>query len=284
MSKPVRGRGRGRGGRRRGNSREFTSSEDDDRNSSAIALGKRSLPDAVSSQRPDNETVKHGRVSKPEQAPVSPAVGKLVQHVDLTRETEPQKVSNTGAKAASGGVNSSVTQNLKPNTQQQLNNKQSEKPVSQSVSDSSINSSIKPNNSSLEKAGAKHTDRQASNDLHCSLIIPRPSVMISAPLLSMFGGVAHQALVVLEKVFMIQSTYGSEHIVSGIHQLSIALQRSNDVHLALAREHEILIKRASDIHTDKERLEQLSHSSSTENRKLQVCCDCRFFGVLLSNT
>ena len=115
-----------------------------------------------------------------------------------------------------------------------------------------------------------------------ALTFPSAVVMIGAPLLSQFGCIDRPVLIVLERFFMCQSTFGNEYITNGIHQLSVALQRANDTYVSLVEEQQMMIKRASDIHTEKSRLEQLAHSLSVENQRLLVGCIV-VFGVSISN-
>ena len=126
------------------------------------------------------------------------------------------------------------------------------------------------------------TGLSASGRVDPALTVPSAVVMIGAPLLSQFGCIDRPVLVVLERFFMCQSTFGNEYITNGIHQLSVALQRANDTYVSLVEEQQMMIKRASDIHTEKSRLEQLAHSLSVENQRLLVGCIV-VFGVSISN-
>ena len=229
---------------------------------------------------------------KPEAQEVSRGVSSSMNQAP-TASTQPlprndKSPEQSGVKKSDGlvlsvgkpqGVTSSLNQAPTPSTQPRNDN-----PTEQSVVKRSavpVRASTKqtqPNGNLVEMS----TGPSAPGRVDPALTFPSAVVMIGAPLLSQFGCIDSPVLIVLERFFMCQSTFGNEYITNGIHQLSVALQRANDTYLSLVEEHEMTIKRASDIHTEKSRLEQLAHSLSVENQRLLVGCII-VFGVSISN-
>ena len=227
---------------------------------------------------------------KPEAQEVSRGVSSSMNQATApsTQPRNDKSPEQSGVKKSDGlvlsvgkpqGVTSSLNQAPTPSTQPRNDN-----PTEQSVvkrSAGPVRASTKqtqPNGNPVEMS----TGLSASGRVDPALTFPSAVVMIGAPLLSQFGCIDRPVLVVLERFFMCQSTFGNEYITNGIHQLSVALQRANDTYVSLVEEQQMMIKRASDIHTEKSRLEQLAHSSSVENQRLLVGCIV-VFGVSLSN-